>query len=383
MRSFAFDPAALPASAPDLRTRVRDFLKDWAPAWTPEERAQSWIRFDRDLSRALGEAGFVGMTWPKAYGGGEHSALERYVVLEELMAAGAPLGAHGIADRQSGPLLLRLGTEDQKARLLPAIVSGDCAFCIGMSEPDSGSDLASIRSRATRVEGGWRLNGTKVWTTNAHLCDMMIGLFRTGTDEAKHAGLSQFLIELDTPGLTIRPIVDLTGEGHFNEVTFEDVFVPETMLVGTEGQGWAQVTAELAFERSGPDRYLSTFPVIDRALAELAASNTVSDEAAATAGEAVAEMLVLRQMSLSVAGQLERGQSPDREAALVKDLGVNFEQATPDFIRRIADPSPAPAAEDELGRMLAYLTRVVPSFSLRGGTREIMRGIVAKGLGLR
>jgi alkylation response protein AidB-like acyl-CoA dehydrogenase len=383
MAYFRFEPGALPETAPALRRDIRAFLGDHVPGWSPEDRAQSWIRFDRGFSEALGAAGFVGMTWPRRYGGGERSALERYVVLEELLAAGAPLGAHGIGDRQSGPLLLRVGTDAQKEKFLPAIAEGRCAFCIGMSEPDSGSDLASIRSRAVKADGGWRLTGTKVWTTNAHLCDVMIGLFRTGTDEAKHAGLSQFLIDLASPGISIRPIVDLTGEGHFNEVTFEDVFVPDAMLVGQEGAGWAQVTSELAFERSGPDRYLSAFPVLAEAIQTVAAEETVSAEQAAKAGRAVADLLVLRQMSLSVAGQLDRGEAPDREAALVKDLGVDFEQATPDLVRALADPSPAPADDDTLGRMVAYLTKVAPSFSLRGGTREIMRGIVAKGLGLR
>ena len=159
------------------------------------------------------------MTWPKQYGGHERSSLERYVVLEELLAAGAPVGAHWVADRQSGPLILRFGTEEQRQRFLPPITRGEIYFCIGMSEPDSGSDLASIRTRAERCEGGWKVNGTKIWTSNAHLSPLHDhAVPHPGRAGQKHEGLTQFLVDLKTPGVTIRPDHDLAGEHHFNEV---------------------------------------------------------------------------------------------------------------------------------------------------------------------
>jgi alkylation response protein AidB-like acyl-CoA dehydrogenase len=382
MRNFHFEPAALPPEAEALREEVRDFLRLELRARSAEERAESWGGFDPAFSRKVGARGWIGMTWPKRYGGHERSALERYVVLEEMLAAGAPVSAHWVADRQSGPLLLRLGTEAQREYFLPRIARGELAFAIGMSEPDSGSDLASVRTRAERADGGYRVNGRKVWTSNAHRSAWMIALFRTHHDpDNKHAGLSQFLVDTASPGISIRPIIDLTGLHHFNEVLFEDVFVPREMLVGDEGGGWRQVVSELAFERSGPERYLSSFQLLIEMIRVLSAEP--GERAAIAVGRLIAHLNTLRQMSLSVAGMLQSGHDPALEAALVKDLGTSFEQEIPEVIRLLVEVEPSPDAVTPLGRVLAHLTQVAPSFSLRGGTREILRGMIARGLGLR
>ncbi|MES2713858.1 MAG: acyl-CoA dehydrogenase family protein, partial [Pseudomonadota bacterium] len=362
-----------------LRARLRDFLAEAGRDWTPEIRARSWMGFSRDFSRAVGREGWIGMGWSREYGGHERSAMERIVVLEELLAAGGPAGAHWIGDRQSGPLILRLGTEEQRRTLLPGIARGELAFCIGLSEPDSGSDLASLRTRAERVPGGWLLNGRKLWTTFGHLCDYMIALVRTSPAPdkgARHQGLSQVLVDLRASGITIRPIRDLAGEDAFNEITFDDVRLPEDALIGQEGAGWAQATSELAFERSGPDRILSSYPL----LADSVTALRDDPAAAEPLGREVARLWALRRMSLSIAGMLEDGEDPVRQAALVKDLGNSYEQALPGNLRRLADMDDMP---EEVRRMHAYLTQIAPTFSLRGGTREIMRGIIAKELGLR
>jgi len=382
---FSFNPLEIPPALAPLRHEVREFLAQASSQWSGWTKGHSWTGFDREFSRAVGRRGWIGMTWPKKYGGHERSALERYVVVEEMLATGAPMGAHWFGDRQSGPLLLRLGTEEQRQRFLPAIARGEAAFCIGLSEPDSGSDLASLRSRATRVEGGWQLNGRKIWTTNARDCDFMIGLFRSGgtADTSRHKGLSQFLIDMGSSGLEVRPIADLTGESHFNEVVFDDVFVPEDMLVGREGEGWAQASGELAFERSQPDRYMSCFPLLHAVIDPLASSGEIDRLSARRIGDAVAELTVLREMSLSIVGQLAEGQSPAQEAALVKELGNSYEQRMPQLVREVMDSPAVIARGDQLSELQAYLTQIVPTFSLRGGTREILRGIIAKGLGLR
>lgn len=383
--TFRFEPFEIPAACEPLRREVRAFVTDAAQSWSGWDIGHSWTGFDRAFTREVARRGWIGMTWPKSYGGHDRSAVERYVVIEELLAAGSPVGAHWVADRQSGPLLLRAGTEAQKRRFLPAIARGEAAFCIGLSEPGAGSDLASLRSPATRVDGGWRLNGRKIWTTYAQHCDFMIGLFRSGgaAGDQKHKGLSQFLIDLKSSGIDIRPIGDLTGESHFNEITFDDVFVPDELLVGREGEGWAQVNAELAFERSGPDRYLSAFPLLPLALDAISAAGAPDRLSRRRIGEAVADMVVLREMSLSVLGRLDAGEAPMQEAALTKVLGTTFEQHLPDLVRELIDAAPLLEQDDRLGAMLAYLTQAVPSFSLRGGTNEIMRGIIARGLGVR
>jgi len=382
MTTFHFELLDLPPAAETLRTEVREFLGKALGDQPSHERARSWGGFDREFSRKVGARGWIGLTWPKKYGGHERSALERYVVLEEMLAAGAPVSAHWIADRQSGPLLLRFGTEAQRERFLPRIARGELAFAIGMSEPDSGSDLASIRTRAEKVDGGYRVNGTKVWTSNAHLSDYMIALFRTRVvPDKKHEGLSQFLVDTKTPGINIRPIVDLSGEHHFNEVVFEDAFVPDDMRVGEEGAGWKQVTTELAFERSGPERYLSSIQLVIETIREV--GKEPGERAAVAIGRLVAHLATLRQMSLSVAGMLEAGQNPNLEAAVVKDVGTGFEQEIPETIHALMGVEPRLESGDAFARTLGYLVEHAPSFSLRGGTREVLRGIIARGLGLR
>ena len=382
MATFRFELHDLPPEAEALRADVREFLRQELKDRSPLDRAPSWGGFDREFSLKVGARGWIGLTWPKKYGGHERSALERYVVMEEMLAAGAPVSAHWIADRQSGPTLLRFGTEEQRQRFLPRIARGELAFAIGMSEPDSGSDLASLRTRAEKVSGGYKVNGTKVWTSNAHLSDYMIATLRTHVDPAnKHAGLSQFLVDTGTPGITISPIIDLTGKHHFNEVVFQDAFVPEDMLVGEEGGGWKQVTSELAFERSGPERYLSSMALIVELIQ--AVGREPSERAAVVIGRLVAHMATLRQMSLSVAAMLQAGENPNLEAAVVKDVGTVFEQEIPEVAHALLGQEATLTGGDNFQRVLAYLVQQAPSFSLRGGTREVLRGIIARGLGLR
>ncbi|HEY5238840.1 MAG TPA: acyl-CoA dehydrogenase family protein, partial [Rhizomicrobium sp.] len=298
MRTFQFTPFELPREAIALRGEVRAFLSEHSPRKSSATKARSWSGHSPEFSRQLGAQGWLGMTWPKKYGGHERSFAERYVVIEEMLVAGAPVGAHWVADRQSGPLLLRFGTEEQRQKFLPGIARGEIYFCIGMSEPNSGSDLASVRTRARKVDGGWRINGQKIWTSNAQRAHYMIALVRTGEAEMRHAGLSQIIVDMKSEGLTVKPIANLTGESHFNEVFFDDVFVPDDMLVGREGDGWRQVGAELAFERSGPERYLSSIRLILEFLRVV--GEAPSETERQLIGRMTAELWTLRQMSLSV-----------------------------------------------------------------------------------
>ncbi|HEY2069961.1 MAG TPA: acyl-CoA dehydrogenase family protein [Rhizomicrobium sp.] len=381
MPSFKFDPYDLPPEAEALRGEVRAFLRDWMGEMAPARRARSWSGFNPDFSKELGKRGWIGMTWPKQYGGHERSYIERYVVLEEALAAGAPVSAHWVADRQSGPLLLRFGTEEQREKLLPGIARGEIYFCIGMSEPGAGSDLAGVRTRARKTEEGWVVNGQKIWTSNAQNSHYMIALVRTGEDSARHAGLTQFLIDMKTPGITVRPIADLVGNTHFNEVFFDDVLVPANMMIGGEGDGWRQVTAELAYERSGPERYLSSLRLFLEYIRAVGEQPSESEQM--LIGRLVSELWTLRQMSISVAGQLAAGAQPIVEASIVKDLGTGFEQDIPRAIQSLAREDMDPSLPGAFNETLAYLLQVSPSFSLRGGTREILRGIIARDLGLR
>ncbi|BBK32253.1 alkylation response protein AidB-like acyl-CoA dehydrogenase [Stella humosa] len=383
MTALRFDPPTLPPGAEALREEVRRFLADERAKGTWSPRGDFGTHPDTAFSRLVGQQGWIGMTWPRQYGGHERSGLERYVVTEELLVSGAPITAHWIADRQSGPLILRVGTEAQKQRFLPAIARGEIFFCIGMSEPDSGSDLVSIRTKGTKVEGGWRITGRKVWTSNAHICDYAITLVRTGPQEPdRHSGLSQFILDLKAPGVEIRPIRNLAGHHDFNEMILDDVFLADDMLVGQPGDGWKQVTSELAFERSGPERFLSTY----RLLAALVdrGGTAPDDRVAEATGRFVAHMWALRGMSLSIAGMLQAGETPNLEAACVKDLGNAFERAIPETARLVAPSAmPVAGANDPFETIQAEAVLNAPSITLRGGTREILRGIIARGLGLR
>jgi alkylation response protein AidB-like acyl-CoA dehydrogenase len=307
--------------------------------------------------------------------------MERYAVTEELLAAGAPVAAHWVADRQIGPTLMRFGTEAQRRRFLPGIAAGEVYFGIGMSEPDAGSDLAAVRTKAVRVDGGWELTGTKVWTSGAHHAHAFFALARSAPrDEGnRHAGLSQFIVELDAPGVQIRPIPLLTGAHHFNEVVFDRVVVPDDMVLGEIGAGWRQVTGELAFERSGPERFLSTFPLLTALVGELGRSGGAEREI----GALVTRLWTLRRMSLAIAGALESGEAPDLAAAVVKDLGTRYENEVVDAARLLVAVPPDPGAADGFARLLADAVLHAPGFTLRGGTNEVLRGIVARGLGLR
>jgi alkylation response protein AidB-like acyl-CoA dehydrogenase len=384
MQSFSFDPVVLPPGIGEFRAQIRAFLKAELVSTRAVKKANSWAVYDAEFSKKLAAQGWVGLVWPKRYGGHERSSIERYVLLEELLAAGAPVGAHWIADRQSGPALLKFGTEEQRQKYLPGMARGEVYCCIGMSEPNAGSDLASVRTRAERLpDGRWKINGQKIWTTQAQRCQLIIALVRTAPVDEKNrqAGLSQFLIELNTPGIKVRPIVDLIGETHFNEVFFEDCIVGADCLLGVEGAGWAQCTGELSLERSGPERYMSSLALFLELLR--IAGPQPSEIVRQAIGRTAAEVWTLRQMSLSVAGQLAQGKDPAIEAAIVKDLGNSFEQSLPVLVQSIADSGVKLEDDSDFAQVLAYLLQTSPSFSMRGGTREILRGIIARGLGLR
>ncbi|NOV26473.1 acyl-CoA dehydrogenase [Cupriavidus necator] len=362
-----------------LRAEVREFLDGWHGN---RHGAASFGGFDPEFSEALGKRGWIGMGFPKHYGGGGYGLMERLVVLEELLAVRAPVFAHAVAERQSGPLLLRFGSERQREEIIPRIAAGKCYFCIGLSEPDSGSDLASVRTRATKVDGGWLVNGAKIWTSSAHRTHYMILLCRTApASEVRQAGLSQFLVDMKTPGITCRPIVNIAGDADFNEVHFQDVFLADDALIGVEGQGWQQVTSELTFERSGPDRFMSHMGAVEEFVAAL--KQQPSTEGARTVGRLVAHLSTLRRMSRSITTMLADEQDAPLHAALVKDLGSCFEQEIPETLRLALPTEPDTGATNGYSAALANVILHAPSCTIRGGTKEVLRGIVAKSLGLR
>ncbi|MBN9733946.1 MULTISPECIES: acyl-CoA dehydrogenase family protein [unclassified Pseudonocardia] len=372
-----FTPTVLTEREEQLRHEVRGFLATELP---PDFRPGLGLggAHDPEFSRRLAARGWVGMAIPREYGGQGATPVERFVVVEELLAAGAPIVAHWVAERQTAPTLLAFGTEEQRRWFLPRIAAGECWFSLGMSEPDAGSDLASVRTAATRVDGGWTVNGTKIWTSAAHLNHFFVVLCRTSPSDDRHGGLSQLIVDLHAPGITVSPIRFLDGGHHFNEVVFTDVFVPDDMVLGEIGSGWHQVTSELAYERSGPDRYLSVFGLLTAFVREC--GDRLDDAGRSAVGRAAATLWTIRQLSLAVARSLEHGAAPAVEAALVKDIGTVHEQEVVEALRHVAELEIDPGSPGMFGRLLAEAVLTGPSFTLRGGTTEVLRSIAARGL---
>jgi len=378
-----FDVIRLPEACRALRQQVRAFIAEEIAAgnFNPDAGDDG---YSTEFSRKLGARGWIGMTWPKRYGGGERSFLERYVVTEELRVANAPVRLHFVADRQSGPVILRYGSESLKADVLPRICKGEVCFAIGMSEPSSGSDLFAAKTRATKTAGGWLINGTKIWTSNAHQAHYMIGLFRTSppSKENRRHGLTQFMVDRQTPRISINPVYQMTGAHDFNEVVFEDAFMPDDHVLGEVDGAWKQATSELAFERSGPERFLETFYVLTELVRVL--GERPDTRCAEGIGRLVAQVHALRCMSVSVAGMLHAGREPVVEAAIVKDLGTIWEQKLPHRARDLAAfVTEGAANRTSFEEQVNFATMIAPKLTIQGGTTEILRGIIARGLGLR
>jgi alkylation response protein AidB-like acyl-CoA dehydrogenase len=361
-----------------LRAQVRAMVGGWQTQGRFTPQCDAWLRgHDPAFSQALAANGWIGMTWPPEVGGGGRSNLSRLVVTEELLRAGAPVAAHWMADRQIGPAILRYGSADLQSTYLPRIARGEVTFCLGMSETESGSDLASVRTVAEPAEGGWRLRGRKIWTSHAHLSSHAYVLARTDSSGTKHEGLTEFVVDLAAEGVEIRPIHDLRGDHHFNEVTFDDVFVPADHVLGTPGNGWHQVTEQLAFERGGMERVLSTYPLL---AATVAASQTPTPEAAVRIGEALARLATLRRLAWQIAVAIDAGEAPVQQAAMLKDLGTTFEGDVNELARAMLRVEPDPFASGDAG-LLAQGVLAAPGFTIRGGTTEVLRTIISRAAG--
>src|SRR6202522_74453 len=380
-----FDPIRLPPECAELRKQVRAFLTEHIAAGTfdPHQGGHG-ESYNRAFSKSVGAKGWIGMTWPKKYGGHERSQLERYVVTEEFRVANAPSNLHFVADRQSGPILLKYAPEHVKEDILPRICRGELCFAIGMSEAGSGSDLFAAKAKAAKVDEGWRVNGSKIWTTSAHVADYMLALFRTSppTKENRRHGLTQFLVDMKTPGITVHPINQMTGLPGFNEVLFQDALIPDDHLLGEIDGAWKQATSELAYERSGPERFLETYYVLTELVRAL--GEEPDNRGAEGVGRLVAQLHTMRPMAVAVAGMLRAGKEPVVEASIVKDIGTIWEQQLPQRVRDLAAFVEPDASNHEiLDTVLPFAMKVAPKLTIQGGTTEVLRGIIARGLGLR
>jgi alkylation response protein AidB-like acyl-CoA dehydrogenase len=354
---FAWDP-----ELDALRAEAEAFAAEVTAG--RDVREDSWIvGYDREVSAELGRRGWLGMTWPKVYGGHERSPIERFVVAEALIAAGAPIAATWFSDRQMGPSLLAYGTEEQKQRHLPAMTRGEANWCIGMSEPDNGSDLAHLRTRATRDGDTFVVEGTKVWTSFAATADWMYLICRTDPDAPAHKGLSELIVDMASPGVEVSPIQDMTQNRHFCQVTLDEVRVPAANLVGTENGSWGQTMRQLEHERGGIDRLVSNRALFLDAVAAADTSDPlVRQEVGRLEGEyRIGRLLVIREVL---------GQAPGGFSAATKTFGTEYEQRVADFAVRTLGPEAT--LWNRWSRALCY----APAYTIMGGTSNVLRTIL-------
>ena len=371
-----------------LREEVRAFLEEELRAGTFQPTCDAWGHVSsREFSRKVGARGWIGMTWPRKYGGQERTYTERLVVTEELLRYGAPAAGHWAADRQMGNSLLAYGSEELRNSFLPRIARGEVFFCIGISEPEAGSDAAATRTRAVENDGYYSMSGQKVWTSGAHESDYCYVLARTDPTVPKHKGLSEFIVDLSLPGITIRPILSMTGEHHFNEVFFDNVQVPKEMLVGAKNLAWYQMARQIDYERSGMERLMGNYPLFDAITRRLKQRR---EQTKAGVRHKLAELWVEfevgRLLVYRVAWILDQGKVPNYEAAMAKTYCTEFEQRAASFAVTALGPAGLLMPGDrraELGGSAAVGHMNATGMTIGGGTSEILRNVIAtRGMGL-
>ena len=370
-----------------FRQDIRAFVHEALPE-PPDIPEDAWIiGFDRAFSKKLAARGWIGLTWPREYGGQGKSYLDRLILTEELLRHGAPVAAHWLGDRQMGPAILRYGTPEQKLQFLPGIISGDMVFCIGMSEPGAGSDLAGLQTKAVDDGDAYVISVQKIWTSFAHLADYCYLVARTNPDVPKHKGISEFLVDMRTPGITIKPIVDMTGAHHFNEVFFDQVRIPKDCLVGEKDRGWYQIASQLDYERSGIERLMSNYPILGAITHYVQETGQIRRELVRhRLAQLHIEFTMGRFLVYKVAWLLTQGIVPNAESAAAKAYCTEFEQrlaqAASELMGGYGQLLPGSHRARLHGRIArAYL--YAPAYTIQGGTSTILRNIIAtRGLGL-
>jgi alkylation response protein AidB-like acyl-CoA dehydrogenase len=326
----------------------------------------SWINgFSKEFAKELAARGWIGMTWPVEHGGGGRPPIDRLIVGEELISAGAPIAAMWFADRQMGPTLIAYGRPDQQRAFLPGILSGETTWCIGMSEPDAGSDLAALKTHAVRDGDQYVINGQKIWTSFGDVADYCYLICRTSTDGPPHEGISEIVVPMDTPGIEVRPITDMTTNRHFCEVWYTDVRVPVTNLVGVEGGAFKQTMRQLEHERGGIDRLVSNHALFRMAVDRADTSDPIVRQriAALEIGYRVGRILVTREVL---------GQAPKGFSAATKCFCTEHEWRVGEFVASMFGAEATTWSDVVNGLLYA------PGYTIMGGTSNIMRNILGE-----
>ena len=360
----------------DLRTFLHDELDDGRPT----------DGVSREFSKKMAARNWIGVAWPKEFGGLGMGSVEQMIYTEEMILNNAPRGYHFTAERQVGPSLVLHGTEEQKRQWLPRIMNADVSFALGLSEPGAGSDLAAVQTRALRDGDEYVVNGQKIWTSSAHQSDAIWLVVRTDAEAPKHRGISCLMVDLDTPGIDIRPLVDMTGEHHFNEVYFEDVRVPVNRRVGEENRGWYILAEHLDFERSGIERLVESetkFQAVMDAARERANAGTLSSSVRARLAQLSIEIEVGRILCYRVAYLQSQNIVPNYEASMSKTFGTEWAQRMANTSMQLLSMDSQAFLGDTFSESIKRMYLGAVSKTIAAGTSEIQRNIIAtRGLGL-
>ena len=383
-----------------FRTEVRDFLKsDFEPRRakiSEEVREARGIEPDtpgtQEWLKRLAQQGWIAPAWPKEYGGGGLSVLQQFIYNQEMAEARAPR-ADGITTGFVGPTIITLGTDEQKAQHLPPILSSEASWCQGYSEPGSGSDLASVQTRAVKDGDDYVINGQKIWTSRAHLADWMIMLARTDPDAPKHKGITYFIVDMHAPGVEVRPLVNMASTHEFNEVFFEDVRVPSSNVIGEVNRGWYGAVTTLDFERSSIGSAVGMRQSVEEVIsfAKENTGNGVSslgrDSATRNAlAERYIEVQTATLISYRIISMQSRGLIPNYEASMAKLYAMELNQRIAATGMKVlglyGQMARGEAMAPKRGRFEYNYLRSVAN-TIEGGTSEIQRNIIAtRGLGL-
>ncbi|MDH3752359.1 MAG: acyl-CoA dehydrogenase family protein [Acidimicrobiia bacterium] len=347
-----------------LRARARRVAAEGVEAFGRHN--DSWINgFSKEFAGVMAAEGWIGMGWPREHGGRERPPIERVIVADEMISAGAPIAAMWFADRQMGPTLIAYGTPDQQAEYLPPMLAGETTWCIGMSEPDAGSDLASLSTSATLDGDQWVVNGQKIWTSFGDVADYCYLICRTGAEGPPHRGISELIVPMTSPGIDVRPITDMTTNRHFCEVYFTDVRIPAVNLVGVPGDAFKQTMRQLEHERGGIDRLVSNRALFDHAVGAADTTDPIvrQEIAALETGYRVGRLLVYREVLR---------QAPAGFSAATKVYCTEHEARVADFAARMLGAEAT--LDSEWTRAISY----APGYTIMGGTSNIMRNILGE-----
>jgi alkylation response protein AidB-like acyl-CoA dehydrogenase len=363
----------------ETETAFRDELRGWFAANPPgdepreEDANYAWRR---DWQRRLHDGGWAGVHWPTEYGGRGASLMETAIFFEELGRAQAPLPANVLGLLLGGPTLMSWGTPEQKERYLQPILSADEIWCQGFSEPEAGSDLAALKTKAVKDDGGWRVTGQKVWTSGAQVSKWCMLVARTDTEVAKHKGLTYFLLDVEQPEVQIRPLVQITGEAEFNELFIEEAYIPDENVVGGVGNGWKVALTTLMNERAGLAFFLQVRlrQLLDELFDEAAASGQLDDpKVADQLADLHVRTEVLRLMAWKGLSTIQRYGQPGPEGSLTKWLWSETNQKLTQLAADVVGPQALTA-----GERWAYELLRARGNSIEGGTTEILKNIVAE-----